>query len=344
MPPEIADQAPMLDETAQADESLFDAGRIGLAADPFPTRRATTIGVAAGVLGAGLVLAMSALGAPAWTGLLIGAGLGGLMALGAVPRAWIGRRNEEEAALVNLAHALERLNLEARQHPLRALLIDRPGIAGALSQVIHTRLRQALACHAHARQIERTLDDTVERRTRLATADLARQATTDPLTGLGNRRALEASFNDLYQGSAAPRRPAAILLMDFDLFKDINDTLGHEMGDACLTHLGDCLRSAIRHEDVAVRLGGDEFAVLLVNRTSHEAEMVAERIRDLFGQLPWFEPRLPRPTISIGLAHVAQGRPCPPAELIRRGDAALYHAKSRGRNLIAREPRDVAAA
>ncbi|MET7418554.1 EAL domain-containing protein [Dactylosporangium sp. NPDC005555] len=154
------------------------------------------------------------------------------------------------------------------------------------------------------------------------------QASHDALTGLVNR----AHFNELLSGSllAAPSpRLVAVLLIDLDDFKLINDTLGHDVGDEVLVTVAERLRRAVRHDDVVARLGGDEFAMLLHDVGDEPAVDVADRIRD----------SLTTPIQTAGhdlLVHasvgVATSRPGDRLEtLLRNADLAMYAAKERGK-------------
>jgi diguanylate cyclase (GGDEF)-like protein len=118
------------------------------------------------------------------------------------------------------------------------------------------------------------------------------------------------------------------------LFKQVNDTLGHEVGDRCIEFLGELLMSGLRQEDRAARLGGDEFVVLMPGQRVDEAERAAARLASLFAQMPWTHEQPPRPTLSIGLAEVWPGELDDPMELIHRADEALYAAKRGGRNRV----------
>ncbi|TFV79527.1 EAL domain-containing protein [Blastococcus sp. CT_GayMR19] len=152
------------------------------------------------------------------------------------------------------------------------------------------------------------------------------QARTDELTGLPNRRALlEETARVLTTATA--RRPAALLLLDLDGFKEVNDSLGHHAGDQLLRQVGPRLRPALRAGELLARLGGDEFAVLLPDAGLDEAEARAARLRQLI-QLPFsVEDIRLHVGVSIGVATA----PVPAAsvqELLRCADVAMYTAKS----------------
>jgi diguanylate cyclase (GGDEF)-like protein len=163
---------------------------------------------------------------------------------------------------------------------------------------------------------------------------LVRAANTDPLTGLHNRRAFDAWLG---QPPSSDPRVTALVLLDLDGFKQVNDGHGHDSGDEVLRRIGHLLQAAVRPEDLAVRHGGDEFAVLLsgVDLTPTTAEQRArELLRDLRSQT-WDDvsPAL-RVSASIGVAVSAPGTVWDPTELYRAADAALYAAKRGAEGLV----------
>jgi diguanylate cyclase (GGDEF)-like protein len=156
--------------------------------------------------------------------------------------------------------------------------------------------------------------------------EIREQARTDELTALPNRRALLEEARAVLAAASA-RRPVALLLLDLDGFKEVNDSLGHHAGDQLLRQVGPRLRPALRPGDLLARLGGDEFAVLLSDAGLDEAQGMAERLRELV-MLPFtVEDIRLHVGVSIG---VATG-PVPAAtvqELLRCADVAMYAAKS----------------
>ena len=161
---------------------------------------------------------------------------------------------------------------------------------------------------------------------------LAHQATHDALTGLPNRAAVLASGAALLAeggepGAGGPAR-LAVLLMDLDRFKEVNDTLGHSYGDRLLAQVGPRLRPLVREVDVVARLGGDEFAVLLPDVTVEQAQAAAERLHAALG-LPFEVDGLALDVdVSIGVAVGADGTADVEA-LLRQADIAMYAAKER---------------
>jgi diguanylate cyclase (GGDEF)-like protein len=151
------------------------------------------------------------------------------------------------------------------------------------------------------------------------------ESRTDELTGLANRRALLERAERVV-ASASAGQPAALLLLDLDGFKEVNDSLGHSAGDDLLRQVGPRLRDALRSDDVFARLGGDEFAVLLPATGPVEAEALANRLRELLLQpFTVAEVRL-HVGVSIGISTT----PAPATtvqELLHSADLAMYTAK-----------------
>src|SRR6476661_7433859 len=131
--------------------------------------------------------------------------------------------------------------------------------------------------------IYQELEDRVESRTQLLHAahlELQQMALTDTLTGLFNRSALVSALNDAQAEAADGGLPPALLLLDLDAFKSINDSLGHSMGDQVLAAVGRRIRECVRESDMVARLGGDEFAILLPATKPAKAAAVGNRILD----------------------------------------------------------------
>jgi diguanylate cyclase (GGDEF)-like protein len=149
--------------------------------------------------------------------------------------------------------------------------------------------------------------------------EMTRRSLRDALTGLGNRRAADADL-------AAVRPGDAVLLIDLDHFKAVNDTDGHAVGDAVLRTLGSFLEDSLRGSDTAARLGGEEFIVILW-QAELEARAIAERL------LAEWRATRPRTTFSVGLAVHEDGHTT--EETLRMADTALYRAKRAGRDRVA---------
>lgn len=152
-------------------------------------------------------------------------------------------------------------------------------------------------------------------------------AARDPLTGLFNRRRL-------YTHAVGGAAQYAILLLDLDYFKKVNDTFGHAVGDEALAAIGQAIAAAIRATDTAFRYGGEEFAILLPDTDLEAAAAVGQRLLNCIRELPFSTRRGPlQLTTSIGLALSAPGD-CDRSAVIDRADRALYAAKQAGRDRL----------
>jgi diguanylate cyclase (GGDEF)-like protein len=171
----------------------------------------------------------------------------------------------------------------------------------------------------------------VERRAVLE-AQLSYQAFHDSLTGLANRRRFIGEVGE----SIAAADGTAVLFLDLDDFKHVNDEMGHDAGDALLSAVGHRIVSAIRPGDLGCRIGGDEFAVLLPHTSSvAEAEAVGGRLLEVLGAPVPVEGRELVVPASIGVAMAQPGEMLAVDELLRRADVAMYGAKARGKHCLA---------
>ena len=165
---------------------------------------------------------------------------------------------------------------------------------------------------------------------------LRENALRDAMTGLYNRRFLEEYVETLMAGIERRKGRFSILMLDFDYFKQVNDTYGHEAGDKVLKVLSEILARNVRGSDLVVRYGGEEFLVILLDTDSEGAAQVAEKIRaEVAGTKVTLPTVVLQKTISIGLAHY-------PADadtfwqVVKFADVALYEAKRTGRNRVVR--------
>lgn len=208
-------------------------------------------------------------------------------------------------------------------------------------RVLNERQREVLRCLAqataqamegrHALQQVRGLVGDLSQ----AAAEAQQRASHDPLTGLLNRASFGACLQAALDAVANdPHEPAALLCIDLDHFKIVNDTCGHAAGDLLLQQIAGMLRNAVRKGDAVARLGGDEFAILLTSCTVVSAQRLAEKICATFDNFRFVhgDHRMKVGT-SIGLA-VVDGRWADTAGLLQAADACCYAAKQAGRNRV----------
>jgi len=161
-----------------------------------------------------------------------------------------------------------------------------------------------------------------------------RMASLDPLTGVANRRGIEYFTRSAIRRARARRESLAVLALDLDRFKQINDSYGHAAGDRVLQHIARACLDALRDGDLLGRIGGEEFLVILPGSTLEHATDIAERLRVRVETLPLEDlPAGLRITISVGVAQMT-AQDAGFADLERRADEALYRAKAEGRNRV----------
>lgn len=164
--------------------------------------------------------------------------------------------------------------------------------------------------------------------------ELARQATTDELTGMRNRRSLLETARQEFARATRYGHSLSVLMLDIDDFKRINDAYGHDVGDKVLKAVADACRRELRDSDVLGRLGGEEFGVLLPNTGSGSAAVVAERLRARIDALrlggDWGGDIMPK--VSVGVAGMEGASRI--EAVLKRADQAMYAAKAAGRNRV----------
>ena len=241
---------------------------------------------------------VQALGIKAYVGIPLitqeGAVLGSFCAVDFQPKQWT---DTDIEVLAELAHSA------MREMSLRKALRD----ADALNQKLQSQVQQL---------------DALNRM-------LSELATTDPLTGLNNRRAFDHRLQLELAIVERRQTPLSLLMLDVDHFKNINDTLGHEAGDKVLVAIAQVLSTCARGIDVVARVGGEEFAVILPNTDADGAHEVAERMRSAVARLGCEGQPV---TISVGAALLQDKEQA--ASLYSRADAALYEAKTSGRDRV----------
>ncbi len=226
-----------------------------------------------------------------------------------------------------------RADERARQTPILAIIDpdDRYGVARALElgvndvvaapidlQELQARLRTQVRRKRYSDYLRDVLDQGVE------------LALTDQLTGLANRRVLDTRLPSEIDRAAETTSALAMLVIDLDHFKSINDTHGHDVGDKVLERFAGVLRDEVRAIDVACRQGGEEFAVIMPGADLDLGRAAAERLRARI-ESEVFDKEL-RITVSVGVSGFEPGDTA--ERLLKRADRALYAAKQRGRNKV----------
>jgi diguanylate cyclase (GGDEF)-like protein len=164
--------------------------------------------------------------------------------------------------------------------------------------------------------------------------DALNQALRDPLTGLGNRVALDNSLEYQWQMAQRYEQDLGVLMIDIDFFKKINDTYGHDIGDDVIKHVAESIKVTTRQTDMVFRYGGEEFLVLLNKTTTLGSSIIAERIRENIENLNLVDAKgqLIKVTASLGGTHLKAGSS--KSKLVQEADKALYLAKEQGRNCV----------
>ena len=197
--------------------------------------------------------------------------------------------------------------------------ISRPVERNELQARVRTQIRR----HRYAMELRESVNNTMA------------LAVTDELTGLYNRRYFDRHLNVMLNKAQEQDRDIALMILDIDHFKAVNDNHGHDVGDAVLREFAARLKRNIRGVDLACRFGGEEFVVLMPDTDTGQAEAVAERVRQAMAEKP-FEVGPSRPlsvTVSAGVA-LNDSQADTPEGLIKRADVALYRAKREGRNRV----------
>lgn len=167
-----------------------------------------------------------------------------------------------------------------------------------------------------------------------------REAMTDGLTGLANRKAFDQEIKRMMNEAKLDERPFTLLMIDIDHFKSFNDNYGHLVGDQVLRLVGRTLVDGIKGRDFAARYGGEEFAIILPDSNIMAGMAVGNSLRKAIAQKDVLNRstgiKLGRVTMSVGVAELVIGES--PEEMIERADAALYTAKHNGRNQVAAAP------
>jgi len=209
---------------------------------------------------------------------------------------------------------------------------------GLLTHTFNHMTQRLFEAQAEVATYQRTLEEKVTQRTKeleVATAQAYKLAQHDILTGLPNRALLNQRLRQIIAQAARDGHQVACLFLDFDHFKRINDTLGHDAGDQLLQAVAQRLTSAVRESDTVARLGGDEFVVILPaldpDKATFEIMQVITRVRESFLAAFRLGDQTPTLTCSLGVS-VYPVDAADPGAVIKQADTAMYAAKGAGRN------------
>lgn len=258
----------------------------------------------------------------AWTPLLIGHLVLAISKLGWIPR----------SPFTELA-------------PQAGVAMEAVLLSFALAYRINLERQRRQAAQEHALDVQRQANLTLETRVQERTEELQEAneqlkaiSLTDGLTHVANRRRFDEKLAIEWNRALRHEQPLSLVLMDIDHFKQVNDSMGHLVGDDCLVALAEVFKNEIqRSGDLIARYGGEEFAALLPSTESEGAFLVAERLRQAVARTPVYtgDDMVPVSlTISVGVATLMPDQGASSQELIRYADEALYAAKASGRNRV----------
>ena len=215
----------------------------------------------------------------------------------------------------------------------RTLTVPLRGERGMLGAIVLSRRERDAWPQSARRLVRAAATETAAALDRASSQrQVAASASTDPLTGLPNRRYFD-EFSALLAGRRRAGDAVAVLMIDIDKFKGLNDTYGHPVGDQVLRSVADAITAAVRDQDVPARIGGEEFAILLRNPGPSVAVEIGERVRQAVHDLDLGAIGVPGVSVSVGVAN-AMAPDEPIAALVDRADRALLRAKRAGRDRV----------
>lgn len=208
--------------------------------------------------------------------------------------------------------------------------VSREALAGVIGVCTAAILSAAISISAVDRHLEER-NSKLSRSLHRANEKLTYLALHDPLTGLPNRLLLEDRLNQSIETARLTQTRFALLFIDLDGFKGVNDAFGHPVGDRLLSHVSQCIRAGLRVQDTVARLGGDEFVVLVAINDPSDAASVAEKVREQVDRPLTLDAGAVQVSASIGIAVYPEDGQLP-RDLLANADAAMYHVKEQGRN------------
>lgn len=234
-----------------------------------------------------------------------------------------------------LAASVRRIHTQQEPGPVRGLPIHQDDEVGRIARAFDHLMGWTMRGHYEARQLRRTMDHRVQGAIRKATINLEKLAFRDALTGLANRRFFDDSLEPLFDSAAEVGEDLICIVMDMDNFKQVNDRLGHAVGDELLNFLGRLILASIRADDAGVRLGGDEFVILMPGASIDRAGQLTYNLAALFSQhLAHRRAHVGQVSLSMGVASLRQDRPTSGRQLVHLADQRLYAAKRNGKGCI----------
>lgn len=324
---DLARHAPRLDRVLLA--TLWTAVALGIAAPVAPYSIVIRLQTLLAVASAPMILiaafrimrhfAPARHFALAWSMLLIGTVVYASVALGILPK-------------VALTEYSIQIGSAAEMILLSFALAYRINVLTAENERIQRDARAELESHVRARTADL---DSALLRLEQANRRLDDFARRDGLTGLFNRRHLDEALATACNSARSDGLPMALMMVDIDHFKTINDRYGHSVGDICLRAVAAALLGALPPDAILARYGGEEFAIVLPHADAGSATALAETVRNAIEHRPIVvESHRIELTVSVGLHLVPHGVACEAQDLLRRADARLYAAKRGGRNRI----------
>lgn len=249
------------------------------------------------------------------------------------------------AALSKIMELLESVGAETNRYGDRLAglsgELDQPLAVDDLRAMVAALAAETMSINERQNRLQSQLFDTSQQlaEMRVSLESARREAMTDGLTGIANRKGFDRALADAAHDAAESDTPVSLLLLDVDHFKLFNDNHGHLVGDHVLRLIARVLMEMIKGRDTAARYGGEEFAVILPSTSLANAVKVAEQIRAAVGSRQIINKNRAtnygNVTMSIGCAEWRRGEPL--TDLIRRADQALYSAKRNGRNQVKTE-------
>lgn len=234
--------------------------------------------------------------------------------------------------ILNLARIARRIT-DTRDYDLRAEKLSNDEI-GSLADDFNQMLDQIQQTEKELRDVQSQLEDKVNERTSellALTEQLEHQAYHDTLTGLANRATFDTNLQAAINYASRRKLKLAVMFLDLDRFKSINDTLGHAVGDKLLVEMADRLNHCLRQSDTLARLGGDEFALLLPDSSPNAAAEVATKVIEAIKQPIHVEGYNLQVTTSIGIS-IFPDNGVDASSILKNADTAMYSSKEAGRN------------